>query len=303
MINTPFLIHALSPLHAGTGSAADVIDLPIARYVSTGIPFLPGSSIKGVLRDARNPKHGSGLDEDQFFATFGPDTENAGEHAGAVNFGDAHLLALPVRSFRGTFAWVTSPYLLDLAKRDLLDPDLPDVSTSGKALAATDSVLLFDYGSDFGIVLQDIDVPADESVIADTWAEAIAAHLFPEDNSDMFKTRFAIVPDEVMTFLWETATQVDTRIRINAATGTVDKGALWQEETLPPETLLIGLMTADRARRQRGLNGWGKQPAEVQSAALPGEEILQFGGKSSIGRGRCRILPASKPSKGGDNAD
>jgi CRISPR/Cas system CMR subunit Cmr4 (Cas7 group RAMP superfamily) len=53
MITRPFLLHAFSPLHAGTGHAADVIDLPTARYKATGIPFVPGSSIKGVLRDAR----------------------------------------------------------------------------------------------------------------------------------------------------------------------------------------------------------------------------------------------------------
>jgi CRISPR-associated protein Cmr4 len=52
MNTRPFLLHALSPLHAGTGHAADVINLPIARMKATGIPFAPGSSIKGVLRDA-----------------------------------------------------------------------------------------------------------------------------------------------------------------------------------------------------------------------------------------------------------
>ena len=42
-----------------------------------------------------------------------------GAHAGALVVGDARLLALPVRSFKGTFAFVTSPLLLRLAKRDL----------------------------------------------------------------------------------------------------------------------------------------------------------------------------------------
>lgn len=48
-----FLLHALSPLHAGTGHSADVIDLPIARMKATGIPIAPSSSIEGKLRDAR----------------------------------------------------------------------------------------------------------------------------------------------------------------------------------------------------------------------------------------------------------
>ena len=43
-------VHALSPLHAGTGQGAGIIDLPIAREKATGLPYLPGSSLKGTLR-------------------------------------------------------------------------------------------------------------------------------------------------------------------------------------------------------------------------------------------------------------
>src|SRR5687768_9047061 len=106
------LIHALTPLHAGTGQAVGAIDLPIARERPTGIPLLPGSSLKGALR-ARTQ------DPAWKTAIFGPDTPNASDHAGAVQFSDAHLLLLPVRSLWGTFAWVTSPYLLQRFSRDL----------------------------------------------------------------------------------------------------------------------------------------------------------------------------------------
>ncbi|RMD58772.1 type III-B CRISPR module RAMP protein Cmr4, partial [Candidatus Parcubacteria bacterium] len=43
-------LHALSPLHAGTGQGVGAIDLPIAREKGTEIPIVPGSSLKGVLR-------------------------------------------------------------------------------------------------------------------------------------------------------------------------------------------------------------------------------------------------------------
>src|SRR5687767_10402752 len=116
MKTLPFLLHALSPVHVGTGQAVDVIDLPIARMRSTGIPIVPGSSIKGVLRD-ETPN----LDERERSAVFGPDPEheNASDHAGALVVDDARLQVLPVRSFSGAFAWVSSPLLLDLARRDL----------------------------------------------------------------------------------------------------------------------------------------------------------------------------------------
>src|SRR5213080_58743 len=97
--------HALSPLHAGTGQGVGVIDLPIAREKATGLPFLPGSSVKGGLRDLAP-------DDDKHRRIFGPRTDNAEEHASSAHFSDQRLLALPVRSLAGTFAWVTSPYIL-----------------------------------------------------------------------------------------------------------------------------------------------------------------------------------------------
>ena len=44
-------VHALSPLHVGIGQGVGLIDLPIAREKATGLPILPGSSLKGALRD------------------------------------------------------------------------------------------------------------------------------------------------------------------------------------------------------------------------------------------------------------
>lgn len=99
-------VHALSPLHAGTGQGVDVIDLPIAREKATGIPFLPGTTLKGVFRD--------GCENDDIRKrVFGPDTSgDPSEHAGSVTFTDARLLLMPIRSLRGVFAWATSPLLL-----------------------------------------------------------------------------------------------------------------------------------------------------------------------------------------------
>lgn len=118
-------VHALSPLHAGTGQGVGVIDLPVAREKATGLPYLPGSSLKGVLRDAckNNEKRKK---------IFGPDTGDAHEYAGSVQISDQRLLLLPVRSLVGTFAWVTSPYILRRFLRDAenvnvsgMPPDVP----------------------------------------------------------------------------------------------------------------------------------------------------------------------------------
>jgi CRISPR-associated protein Cmr3 len=83
------LLHALTPLHVGTGQAVGNVDLPIAREKATGFPIVPASALKGVLRDNFN---------NQSWATqaFG-DTDQAG----AWVFTDLRILCLPVRSFFG----------------------------------------------------------------------------------------------------------------------------------------------------------------------------------------------------------
>lgn len=278
MKTRPFLLHALSPLHAGTGHSADVIDLPTARMKATGIPFVPGSSIKGVLRDAR-----AGADRGTIEAVFGP-SDDPGAHAGALVVSDARLLALPVRSFRGTFAWATSPLLLVLAKRDLGEMgftlSVPPLSGRGACLTEKSACL-----HDERLYLEDLDLPAQASAEVAEWAKLLAPYASPGD--DIFTRRFAVVDDDTMAFLWETATQVDARVRLDASTRTVASGALWLEESLPPETLLIGLLAADRSRRK----DVPMDPEQVLEFALPREEILQFGGKATTGRGRCRVVP------------
>jgi CRISPR-associated protein Cmr4 len=281
MKTQPFLLHALSPLHAGTGQAADVIDLPTARMKATGIPFVPGSSVKGVLRDAR--RNG---DREKTEAVFGPSDDPAA-HAGALVVGDVRLLALPVRSFRGTFAWTTSPLLLALARRDLealaADVTVPDINGRGAQLAHESCNI--HRGR---LYLEDLDLPATESEQATAWARLLAP--FASPGQDMLTKRFAVVDDDTMTFLLETATQVDARVRLGEETRTVAPGALWLEESLPPESLLIGLMAADRSRRP----GVTMAPNDVLSFALGNEGIFQLGGKATTGRGRCRLVPLAR---------
>lgn len=123
-------VHALSPLHAGTGQGVGVIDMPVAREAATGLPFLPGSSLKGSLRDQC-------IDADMCRKLFGPhpDTDNASDHAGSTQITDQRLLLLPVRSLAGVFAWVTSPYILRRFVRDAKDagytglPGIPSPAT------------------------------------------------------------------------------------------------------------------------------------------------------------------------------
>jgi CRISPR-associated protein Cmr4 len=112
--NAALFLYAVSPVHMGAGQAVGVIDNPIQRERHTGHPCFAGSGIKGAVR------HGFtaiGGDDKLIDRLFGPESGSADLHAGAVSFGDAQLVALPVRSLRGGYVYATCPQALSRAQR------------------------------------------------------------------------------------------------------------------------------------------------------------------------------------------
>jgi len=272
-------LHALSPLHAGTGQGVGAIDLPIAREKGTEIPIVPGSGLKGVLRDACVALH----NDDTCVRIFGPDTDKAHEHAGAVVLTDLRLVALPVRSLAGVFAWGSSPFLLQRLARDAqlagLDvPDKPSVANTDTVLVSSTSALRLNND----VVLEDVKLTAQAE--ANNWANWLADRVFPDDQTwqDEFKAHFCIVHDDVMSYLLQVGTEVTARIRLKDDEKTVAKGALWYEEALPAESILAGLVAAQP-------NGKA-QPDEVfRVIGQLAEHVLQVGGNATVGRGLCRL--------------
>jgi len=299
-------VHALSPLHAGTGQGVGVIDLPIAREKATGLPYLPGSSVKGTLRDS------DVLDWVTHLALFGPDTNNAADNAGSAQFSDQRLLLLPVRSLAGTFAWVTSPYVLRRFARDAVDTgagDLPkDVPVVPRGQGDTEyQQCLVAHGSQLKIAgqtvaLEDLDLSATEDSRSEgdvtRWARWIAGRLFPgqadEPWRDMLVQRFCVVHGDLLSYLLTTTTEVVARVKLNDDTKTVDTktGALWYEEALPAETVLAGLVVATPVGAKIPGQSSPKRLADAEIfkaiSDLTGK-ALQFGGKATVGRGLCRV--------------
>jgi len=294
-------VHALAPLHAGTGQGVGAIDLPIAREKATGLPFLPGSSLKGALRDVE----AVGVDDATRTLLFGPPTTNADEHAGSVQFSDQRLLCMPIRSLAGTFAWVTSPYVLRRFARDARDtgaaPDLPTELPDWKAPEAneTERCAVSEGGTALvvpganKIVLEDLDlVPAPNAAVT-AWAAWLAKGLFPDDEPDAaawreaFGARLCVVRDDLYDFLLLTATEVFARVRLKDEQKTVEKGGLWYEEALPAESILAGLVVATRIENRAGRH---LSPDTIFNAvtALTATPV-QLGGKATVGRGLCRV--------------
>lgn len=281
MITRPYLLHALSPLHAGTGQGVGLIDLPIARERTTEHPIVPGSSIKGVLRDAARDQR---PDVDAIFGS----TEGS---ASMVRVSDARTLAFPVKSDRGTFAWVTSRYALLRYARDAGEvgftaDQVPGVA-DGKAVTADGSAVLDGSRVTLDGLPYERVAPSDG---AKTVFGALARAVFPgEDPTNkvwrlFFSERVVIVSDDAFTWLTQTATDVRAHIRIDDKTGTVAKGALRYAETLPPETILAGIVQVGALRKDQDLKGAFDLLKNI--AASP----LQVGGDATTGAGRARLV-------------
>lgn len=288
------LIHAISPVHAGTGQSVGAIDLPIARERPTGIPLIPGSSIKGALR-ARSAATDP-LTKD----VFGPETANASEHAGAVQFSDAQLLLLPVRSVRGTFAWVTSRFLLQRFVRNAREAGLDfkelPAQPEADACGVAGDTLTVQVGGKSKVVFEDLDFKVDDKqkdrlkAVADKLGEA----LFPEGTGDAkewrdsLRDRICLIHDDVMSLLLETATEVNAHIRLDNDTKTVAKGALWYQESLPAESVLAGLVVAADVRQVNGrAERKGTDLLDYVAGLTKG--IVQLGGKATVGQGSCFV--------------
>ncbi len=283
-----FHLQALSALHVGTGQGVGVVDLPIARAKATNLPIVAGSALKGVLRD--EAKEQLKLDTTAIKTLFGPQDSDPA-HAGALAFGDANLLVLPIRSFAGTVAYATCPFILRQYQRDLgLDTfSIPDLEED-KARVVEDSML---YVHQDKIALEDLDIEAHHNGITEQWANKIAEQLYPESVlqsaqwQEAFKKRFVILPDNIFSFLADTATEIRTRIRIDRDTRVVKEGALWTEENLPAETILWGVIGISDSRNKEN-----KQKATEIAELIPTNQELtiQIGGKHTVGRGFCRLL-------------
>jgi CRISPR-associated protein Cmr4 len=76
-------------------------------------------------------------------------------------------------------------------------------------------------------------------------------------------------------------------VQIDDNLKTVVQGALWNEEALPAETILAGLIACDRVYAG-GANGVTAGDLINTFATEP--LSLQIGGKATVGRGRVRCV-------------
>ncbi len=294
-------LYAVSPVHMGAGQAIGVIDNPIQRERHTGHPCFAGSGIKGAVR------HGFeaiGGDSTLINALFGPESGSNDLHAGAVSFGDAQVVAFPVRSLKGGYVYATCPQALARARRlmeavglSVTWSALPPVA-EGECLVANPALLAQRNinGQPTDVLhLEAFEYTAKEkdSQALKTIAGDLAEKALPDSNSYKFfaeklKTDLVVLSDTDFAYFVQHATLVEPHVRIDDRTGTAADGGLFYTENLPPESILIAPILASQIR-----NGSKKNEAGFMDAAnvmlkvttVINGQLLQIGGDATTGRG------------------
>ncbi len=285
-----YLLRVLTPLHVGTGSGLGHIDLPTYREASTHFPAIPSSAIKGSLRSRRILEVSKSLSDeeerklrellkvkeggrasliDRAVSDFKeiekePVDEKLRELAmdfgtkdreGRLVFTDARILFFPVKSLRGIFALITCPYVLKRFREDTLSElmEVGDVRDQDCILATVDSK-----------------VKVEEEVVLEEFTLKVKGICQPKLKGKFDEGRVVVVSDNLFNYMVETHTEVQTHVKINVETGTVQKGALWTEEYVPSEAIFYFKVIGD---------GFKYMP-----------RTLQIGGNSSTGKGLLEVV-------------
>lgn len=283
-------LYAVSPVHMGAGSAVGVIDNPIQRERHTNHPSFAGSGIKGALR------HGfvaAGNTKEDIDRLFGPQSGADNLHAGAMSFGDAQLVAFPVRCLKNGYVYATCPQALARARRLLslvgVRPDWGDdiAVEDGKCAVANSNLLSNDK---LHLEAFEYEAPHGSSDRVASIAKSLADRALPENaDFDYFRKKLAsdlvVLSDTDFGYFAEHATLVEPHVRINEKTGTADDGGLFYTENLPPESLLVAPLTASKERSGRGKDGLTAQDVLVKIKRVLDGQSLQLGGDATTGRG------------------
>jgi CRISPR-associated protein Cmr4 len=275
------LYHTITPLHVGCGQDVGVVDLPVIRERTTGYPFIPGSGIRGSVRDLFERRSA----EDAALL-FGPTAEDQEElrYAGCVAVHDARILLFPVRSDHSVFLWLTCPAVLRRFARHAA-AFLPEGEAAGwpsdPGFDPGDEGVLGPEGLGATLYLEEFafanagsapGAAAARQALA-SWAAPIGTALdLPE-----LAGQTVLVSDRSFHHFVHHATVLLQHNRLTSAK-TVETGALFSVEAVPPETVFYGFFGATASRKPMASLSEGEAQPEGKPAApekaLSPEEVF-----------------------------
>ena len=312
-MNTGILsIFTRSPLHVGAGASVGTVDQPVIRERATGYPVIPGSSLKGVLADLfmkegedvckldRKDREGKIIGHDyvrikggRAWRLFGDNSNKNGEaFAGALLVGEAKLLAFPVRSARGGFAWITSPFALRRFARDnnKWTFTVPDINQGHAVVSGQSEVIIGNHA-----VLEEFSLEVGKDSIPTDILRAVES-LSDDITWKSVGRRLVILSEDEFSYFVRNNCEIAQHNRIDDGKGVVDDGALFNQENVPSETLFYAIINASDSRQTDRESTDAKPPVKPPLDVLADElssqsvgNLLQIGADITTGLGWCSV--------------
>jgi CRISPR-associated protein Cmr4 len=259
---------AESPVHAGCGQAMDAVDLPVIRERATGYPYLPGSTVKGVIREECDKNNqNEKINKNQVFGSQ--------DKAGQVLVGDLNLLFFPVRCYELGWVWLTCPDLLRRYNECVKRQGGKDVFSFPVTVEEDNFFTCSDSGLSGKIHLEEFLFNKEETAGSFSVPANAIEHFPAEDAQNQcsyLEKKLLLISDKCFAYFVKNATEVVTRVRIDGDKGVVDKGALFYEECLPRDTVFYNTIAVKN----------------VENFKIP--DYLRMGGDRTIGRGIFHTL-------------
>ncbi len=278
---------AESPVYVGSERGVGTIDLRLQRNVTTNVPEIYSTSLKGALRN-----HLSLIAEDDSLKNeinwiFGDENR-----IGAVSFLNLKILLLPVHSNFYSYVFVTSPsQLADFSrllhmKGEELGFDLSGLyglsdgeATVDKSFPAGDGEYLYLANASFRFKIKKMDL----SNLIKKLSEVVKVDVPGYDYLlTKIKKALVIVSDESFMRISNRALFRVARIRIVPETKTAETGALFFQELLPEYSIFFTAVLVSQRAKKHG------DPVK-RLMDLFDKKLINLGGDESVGRGFLRI--------------
>ncbi|MBE9138185.1 type III-B CRISPR module RAMP protein Cmr4 [Nodosilinea sp. LEGE 07088] len=267
-------LYSLAPIHCGgEGDLGNVLD--IAREVHTDFPYIPGSSLRGGIREEVRLQ-----DSDAADRLFGKELQKNGDMGvHQVWFGDARLLWVPMRTMSlngGTdvFAWVSCHSLI----RD-------HAIVAGKPVTTFPDTPIGDRPGTYIVADAEVEVKAwpqgteNTTIALDGWPDALKDSAHP-----VWSQNRIILSDADFQTLMEHALWTQIRNKIQDETDDPSKNPgsaeiFWTDVCIPRDTILYF--------------SWGYKLLSKDPVTKPEHHLLmdtinallQVGGQANVGRG------------------
>jgi CRISPR-associated protein Cmr4 len=260
-------LYSLAPIHCGgEGDLGNISE--IAREVHTNFPYIPGSSLRGSLRNEvesyQNLEVANRL--------FGQELTDGKMGVHQIWFGDARLLWLPMRtmSVKGedVFTWVSCPTLLRdcaLISRRTFDGFAALTSAVG---SRKDVYMVADARIE-------VEAMSEEQIrsieLTENWSSSLG-----DDTKSQWKNNRIVLPDNDFQVLMEHSLWTQVR-NVIADTGGADM--FWTDVCIPRDTIFYYAWGYSVAKN----DPIRATDCKVMAEILTG--LIQVGGQANVGRG------------------